>query len=69
MPFFNSNYNEITCLTALDHNGRMLWQSGKPNPDHAWVSYDVAVQIHDLDGDGLTEVVFAQGPWIKVLEG
>jgi hypothetical protein len=69
MPFFNSNYNQITCLTALDHNGRMLWQSGKPNPDHAWVSYDVAAQIHDLDGDGLTEVVMAQGPWIRVLEG
>ncbi len=69
MPFFNSNYNQITCLTALDHNGRMLWQSGKPDTDHAWVSYDVAAQIHDLDGDGLTEVVVAQGPWIRVLEG
>ncbi|MBK8881049.1 MAG: hypothetical protein IPN67_01295 [Bacteroidales bacterium] len=69
MPFFNSNYNEITCLTALDHNGRILWQSGKPNPDHAWVSYDVAVQIHDLDGDGLNEVVYAQGEWIKILDG
>jgi rhamnogalacturonan endolyase len=69
MPFFNSNYNEITCLTALDHNGRMLWQSGKPNPDHAWVSYDVAAQIHDLDGDGRMEVIYAQGQWIKVLDG
>ena len=69
MPFFNSNYNEITCITALDQDGRMLWQSGSPNPDHAWVSYDVAVQIHDLDGDGKNEVVLAQGPWIRVLEG
>jgi rhamnogalacturonan endolyase len=69
MPFFNSNYNQITCLTALDHEGRMLWQTGKPDPEHAWVSYDVAVQIHDLDGDGQTEVVLAQGPWILILEG
>ena len=69
MPFFGSNYNQITCLTALDHNGRVLWQSGKPDPDNAWVTYDVAVQIHDLDGDGKTEVVVAQGEWIKVLEG
>ena len=69
MPFFNSNYNEITCLTALDQDGRMLWQSGKPDPDHAWVSYDVAAQIHDLDGDGQNEVVLAQGSWIRVLEG
>jgi rhamnogalacturonan endolyase len=69
MPFFNSNYNEITCLTALDHNGNKLWQNGTPDPDHAWLSYDVAVQIHDLDGDGKSEVIFAQGQWIKVLEG
>lgn len=69
MPFFNSNYNDITCITALDQDGRMLWQSGTPNPDHAWVSYDVAAQIHDLDGDGKNEVVLAQGPWIRVLEG
>jgi hypothetical protein len=69
MPFFGSNYNRITCLTALDHNGKMMWQSGKPDPDHAWLSYDVAVQIHDLDGDGKTEVVMAQDNWIKVLEG
>lgn len=69
MPFFGSNYNQITCMTALDHNGRMLWQYGKPDPEHAWVSYDVAVQIHDIDGDGTTEVVMAQGEWIKVFDG
>jgi len=69
MPFFGSNYNQITCLTALDNDGRILWQSGKPDPENAWVTYDVAVQIHDLDGDGMTEVVMAQGEWIKVLEG
>jgi len=69
MPFFDGNYNQITCLTALNHDGRMLWQVGKPDPEHAWVTYDVAVQIHDLDGDGHTEVVMAQGPWIRILEG
>lgn len=69
MPFFGSNYNQITCLTALDHDGRVLWQSGKPDPEHAWVSYDVAAQIHDLDGDGKTEVVMAQDRWIKILDG
>jgi hypothetical protein len=69
MPFFGNNYNRISCLTALDHNGKMMWQSGKPDPEHAWLSYDVAVQIHDLDGDGRTEVILAQDNWIKVLEG
>jgi len=69
MPFFGSNYNRITCLTALDQEGRMLWQIGTPDPEHAWLTYDVAVQIHDLDGDGQTEVIMAQENWIKVLEG
>jgi hypothetical protein len=69
MPYFNSNYNQITCLTAIDQNGKILWQSGKPDPDNAWLSYDVAAQIHDIDGDGFTEVVMAQGQWIKILEG
>ncbi len=69
MPYFGNNYNRITCLTALDHDGKILWQSGKPNPEHAWLSYDVAVQIHDLDGDGKTEVIMAQDNWVKVLDG
>lgn len=69
MPFFGNNYNRITCLTAVDHDGNLMWQSGKPNPEHAWLSYDVAVQIYDLDGDGTTEVIMAQDNWIKILEG
>lgn len=69
MPFFGSNYNQITCLTAISQEGALLWQYGKPDTANAWLSYDVAVQIHDLDGDGKTEVIMAQGEWIKVLEG
>ncbi len=69
IPFFNQNYNQISCLTAVTQDGRMLWQQGTPNPDHAWLTYDVAAQIHDIDGDGKNEVVYAQGRWIKILEG
>jgi rhamnogalacturonan endolyase len=69
MPFFGGNYNQITCMTAVTLEGQMLWQVGTPNPDHAWVTYDVAVQIHDIDGDGSNEVIYADGRWIKILEG
>ena len=69
MPYFGANYNQITCLTAIDNSGNILWQSGKPDPENAWLSYDVAVQIHDIDDDGKSEVIMAQGEWIKVLEG
>ena len=69
IPFFGGNYNQISCLTAVDLDGRMLWQIGTPDPDHAYVSYDVAAQIFDIDDDGSNEVVFAQGAWIKVVDG
>ncbi len=69
IPFFNENYHQISCMTALDLDGHVLWQVGKPNPDHAYLSYDVAVQIHDIDDDGAQEVIFAQERQIKVLDG
>ena len=69
VPFFGGNYNRISCLSALDLDGNLLWQVGTPDPQHAWVSYDPAVQIHDMDGDGTNEVVYAEGEWIKVAEG
>jgi rhamnogalacturonan endolyase len=69
MPYFGGNYNQITCLTAIDINGNIIWQSGRPDPENAWLSYDVAAQIHDIDDDGKSEVIMAQGEWIKVLEG
>lgn len=69
IPFFGSNYHQVSCLTALDSSGRVLWQRGRPNPDHAWVTYDVAVQIHDWDGDGAAEVIVAEDETLLVLEG
>ena len=69
IPFFGGNYNRISCLTALDADGRLLWQTGAPDPAHAWVTYDVAAQIHDIDADGQAEVIYADERWIKVLDG
>ncbi len=69
IPFFGENYAQISCMTALDLDGHILWQVGKPDPEHAYLSYDVPVQIHDIDGDGLPEVIYAEGPLIKILDG
>jgi hypothetical protein len=69
IPFFGGNYNQISCMTALDLDGNLLWQIGRPDPDNAYVTYDVAVQIHDIDNDGSNEVVCAEERWIKVLDG
>ncbi len=69
LAYLGRNYNRISCMTALDADGHTLWQVGTPNPDHAWLTYDVAVQIHDFDGDGQMEVIYADERWIKVLDG
>jgi len=69
IPFFGANYHQISCMTAIDLDGNVLWQRGKPDPDHAYLSYDVAVQIHDIDDDGAQEVIYAQDRWIRILDG
>jgi len=64
-----NQYDEAGCLTAMTFDGEILWQVGKPDPDN-WVLFnDVAVQIHDFDNDGKSEVVYASGFEIRILNG
>lgn len=61
--------SEVACLTALDLDGRVLWQSGTPDPWKDSLTNDVAVQIHDLDGDGRAEAVYCRDRELVVAEG
>lgn len=63
------NFSEISCLTAIDLDGNVLWQFGEPNPDNALVTNDLPVQIHDLDQDGRQEVIFCKDFRIHVVDG
>ncbi len=63
------NAAAITCLTACDLHGRVLWRWGRPNPALALLTYDVPLQIHDLDGDGRPEVVAATHFELTVRDG
>ncbi len=60
-----------SCLTAMDLDGRVLWQYGQPSPlwEHAYETCDVACQVYDLDGDGYAEVVFCKDFMLNVLDG
>ena len=60
----------VTCMTAIDLEGRVLWQVGKPNPRNVWEGGDTPIQIHDIDGDGQTEVIY-QDPksLLTILDG
>ncbi len=59
----------ISCLTAVTLDGKVLWQSGKPNPRNGLLTYDTPFQIHDIDGDGKSEVVLAKDFKLQVLDG
>ena len=61
----------ITCLTALDLEGRILWQVGEPNPTNTWFGGDLPVQIYDVDRDGRNEVIYIPDEHnvLTILEG
>jgi len=51
---------QITCLTATDIFGHVLWQTGRPSPDHGTIYSDLPVQIYDWDNDGRNEVLYVE---------
>lgn len=50
----------ITCLTAINLEGKQLWQVGKPDLKNLYFGADLAVQIYDHDGDGQNEVFYIE---------
>jgi len=60
---------QISCLTAIDLDGRVLWQIGEPNPEHAFLTADLPFQVCDIDGDGRDEVIMARDFKLMILEG
>ena len=55
-------YGTISCLTAMDLDGNILWQHGEPtdNTEIGSISADMPMQIYDIDGDGYDEVITAK---------
>lgn len=59
----------ITCITALDLDGKILWQRGKADKKRWWLTSDVAVQIYDWDNDGRNEVIVIENMTLLILDG
>lgn len=60
---------EISCLTAMTFDGKMLWQVGKPNPRNGLLTCDTPFQVHDIDGQGYCDVVLVRDYKLQVLDG
>jgi hypothetical protein len=63
------DFVEISCLTAVNLDGKVLWQLGRPDPKNGLLTSDCPFQIHDIDGDGRNEVVLVKDFKIQVLDG
>jgi hypothetical protein len=69
IPRIGDNFIQISCLTAVTFDGKVLWQLGRPDPHNGLLTADTPFQIHDLDGDGRNEVVMVKDFQIQVREG
>lgn len=62
-------FDQISCLTAVTLDGKVLWQIGRPDPRNGLLTNDTPFQIHDIDDDGRNEVVMARDFQLQILDG
>lgn len=62
-------FSELSCLTAMTFDGKILWQTGTPKKVAHDLANDVAFQVYDLDGDGKNEVIYTMGCNLFVVDG
>lgn len=65
-------YGHISCLTAFDLDGNVLWQLGEPSKQAdklGKIAADLPFQIYDIDGDGFDEVIVGINFEIRILDG
>lgn len=66
---FSGNAHQISCLTAVTLDGKILWQLGRPDKRNGLITTDTPFQVHDIDGDGRNEVVMVKDMKLQVLDG
>ena len=66
---YANSFAHISSLAAFTLDGKQLWTLGRPDPYNDVIAHDTPFQIHDIDGDGATEVVMVRDFKIQVLDG
>lgn len=59
----------ISCITAMNIDGQVLWQIGEPHTQHAMITADVPVQVYDIDMDGNLEIIYCKDFKLIIAEG
>ncbi|MCL1793857.1 MAG: hypothetical protein FWG34_08300 [Oscillospiraceae bacterium] len=58
----------ISCMTAADLDGNVMWQIGEPAKGAHMATCDLPCQVYDIDGDGKNEVIYAKDFKIVIAE-
>ncbi len=67
---FNEGDNHFTsAVVAQRLDGSVLWRWGDPKLGRRGLHHDVACQIHDLDRNGVNEVIVAADQQVVILDG
>ncbi len=61
--------SDVGSISVINLEGELLWQYGKLEKCDECSGGELPVQVHDLDGDGSREVIFASKGRIIFLEG
>lgn len=64
------SFARLSCMTAFDINGNVLWQIGEPNNsfDNTLISCDLPFQIADVNNDGRLEVIYSMDFEVVVID-
>jgi hypothetical protein len=59
----------VSCATAFDLDGNILWQIGSPDENAKASGSDIPAQIYDIDNDGNLEFICVKDDFLTVYDG
>lgn len=58
---------QISCISAYDLSGNLLWQKGTPSVGNRTIGSDLPIQIYDIDNDGEEEIITVYNDRLQIL--
>lgn len=61
--------HDVASVAVQKQDGKLLWHWGNPTGSRQSRSYDLACQVHDMDGDGRLDIIVASRGYVYYLDG
>ncbi len=67
---YRDSFAHLSCMTAFDLNGNVMWQIGEPNnsDENTVISCDLPMQVSDINNDGRLEVIYAMNFEVLIID-